>query len=480
MPTAGEPNVDIVRPQGHAHAHLLARNLAAATGECESVAHDTLREASPAAVSADPTVINSSEFGNVKDVTEAGGMAVLSDEAIPASAVQNLEMNPASPDVESDIEARALTRSSLDMPRSSGESSRSIEEDDSGQERETSREPAARRHALELCRSPARAPSSPGGIKDNARFSPDPREASLPPSTASTPERSQHLSLHSDDTSLVDVASLRIGDESIPDAKSLARSTHPSSVTVRMGEALGIDFGEAMVDGATVALSVDDDDHDGLPDEASLKTLSDFDRPEESHGADHARPTGIPPSGSASPVITRQVPPLLCATVADRCRVPFRGNSCLYPGSTFRGTQTSGRSSYDVEARIVEVDLPGSSVSGYLSISHLTDSHPTLTTFFTGQIVGSKHGFLTCSGGDGPAVEEEYGRATEQDDMRHWSRFEHFRKIRNELRRPSLTLRDTVPGMERDRTFLFMRWKERFLVPDHKVKDISGASFAGE
>ena len=31
----------------------------------------------------------------------------------------------------------------------------------------------------------------------------------------------------------------------------------------------------------------------------------------------------------------------------------------------------------------------------------------------------------------------------------------------------------------RDRDFVFLRIKERFLVPDHKVKDISGASFAG-
>ena len=27
--------------------------------------------------------------------------------------------------------------------------------------------------------------------------------------------------------------------------------------------------------------------------------------------------------------------------------------------------------------------------------------------------------------------------------------------------------------------FVFMRWKEHFLVPDHKIKDINGASFAG-
>lgn len=27
--------------------------------------------------------------------------------------------------------------------------------------------------------------------------------------------------------------------------------------------------------------------------------------------------------------------------------------------------------------------------------------------------------------------------------------------------------------------YVFMRWKEQFLVPDHTIKDISGASFAG-
>ena len=32
----------------------------------------------------------------------------------------------------------------------------------------------------------------------------------------------------------------------------------------------------------------------------------------------------------------------------------------------------------------------------------------------------------------------------------------------------------------RERDFVFLRIKEKFLVPDHTVKDISGASFAGE
>lgn len=33
---------------------------------------------------------------------------------------------------------------------------------------------------------------------------------------------------------------------------------------------------------------------------------------------------------------------------------------------------------------------------------------------------------------------------------------------------------------EKDRGAVFMRWKERFVVPDHRVEDINGASFAGQ
>jgi hypothetical protein len=116
-------------------------------------------------------------------------------------------------------------------------------------------------------------------------------------------------------------------------------------------------------------------------------------------------------------------------------------------------------------------------VSGYLSISHLTDAHPQLTTFFTGEIIGPKYGFITSP---------RFG-ATEHDDMRHWGRFEQFRRpaTRGDMIRPELLFRDPVPDRSRgeqrakDRDFMFLRIKERFLVPDHHVKDISGASFAG-
>nr|XP_019050513.1 hypothetical protein I302_00948 [Kwoniella bestiolae CBS 10118]OCF29443.1 hypothetical protein I302_00948 [Kwoniella bestiolae CBS 10118] len=166
--------------------------------------------------------------------------------------------------------------------------------------------------------------------------------------------------------------------------------------------------------------------------------------------------------------------PLLEVTKA---RVPSIGRGALYPGSIFRGTQTSGRSAYEVEIQFVDVNFAESSVSGYLSISHLTDSYPHLTTYFDGEIIGTKHGFIT-----GP----RYG-ATEHDDMRHWGRFEQFRRpsTRLDLLKPELYLRDPLPDKSmgevraRERDFVFLRIKERFLVPDHKVRDISGASFAG-
>ena len=58
--------------------------------------------------------------------------------------------------------------------------------------------------------------------------------------------------------------------------------------------------------------------------------------------------------------------------------------------------------------------------------------------------------------------------------MVHWARFPAFRHVRHELKKPHLTMKDA------DRGAVFMRWKEKFLVPDHRVQDISGASFAGE
>jgi len=138
-----------------------------------------------------------------------------------------------------------------------------------------------------------------------------------------------------------------------------------------------------------------------------------------------------------------------------------QGHHCLYPGATFHGTQKSGRNSYDVTVSIVDVDFSSSFLCGYLCIRGLTDDWPELTTYFDAEIIGSRYGFLTRGWG-----------ADEEGDMVHWARFPAFRHVKNKLKPPHLTM-DGYPGA------VFMRWKERFLVPDHRVQDINGASFAG-
>jgi glucose-induced degradation protein 4 len=122
-----------------------------------------------------------------------------------------------------------------------------------------------------------------------------------------------------------------------------------------------------------------------------------------------------------------------------------------------------------------------------------------LTTYFEGEIIGSKYGFIT--------KHDSWG-ATEKVDLNHWNKFSAFRPIakQNNLRKsdiraapaalgsnPSSSSGPSSPagspgysggqirisGDYTQKESLFMRWKERFLVPDHRVKTINGASFEG-
>mmetsp|Transcript_36997 Transcript_36997/g.87064 ORF Transcript_36997/g.87064 Transcript_36997/m.87064 type:complete len:190 (+) Transcript_36997:195-764(+) len=134
----------------------------------------------------------------------------------------------------------------------------------------------------------------------------------------------------------------------------------------------------------------------------------------------------------------------------------------LYPGSKFQGVQKSGRSSYDVEVELQDVDLDRSFLCGYLKISGLTDEFPVLTTFFEAEVVGKEHSFVTGK-----------WDADEGTDREHWEKFAAFSRYAQDMR---LT-KTTVDPSTNDH--VFMRWKEHFLVPDHKIVSIAGASFAG-
>ncbi|KAK9237039.1 vacuolar import and degradation protein-domain-containing protein [Lipomyces kononenkoae] len=140
-------------------------------------------------------------------------------------------------------------------------------------------------------------------------------------------------------------------------------------------------------------------------------------------------------------------------------------SSFLRSGSKFMGTQQSGRSTYEVHVELKHVDMSESFICGYLHIQGLTEDHPTLTTYFEGQMIGPKYSFITRR--------RDWG-ASEKTDIAHWARFPSWRPLAKQAKRP-----DYCHVNFEQRDHIFMRWKECFLVPDHRVRDINGASFAG-
>ncbi|RWA06794.1 hypothetical protein EKO27_g8301 [Xylaria grammica] len=179
---------------------------------------------------------------------------------------------------------------------------------------------------------------------------------------------------------------------------------------------------------------------------------------------------------------------------------PTSPSSFLRPGSKFHGTQQSERQVYDVQVEIKYIDLRESFLCAefdgrlvYLStildiilasillehldkytfanrgnpvVTGLTEDNPTLTTYFEGEIIGSRYDFLTKHEGWG---------ATDKIDLNHWGKFSAFRQYSKQVRKGMAV---TIPNLAQ-RENIFMRWKEHFLVPDHRVTSINGASFEG-
>lgn len=141
--------------------------------------------------------------------------------------------------------------------------------------------------------------------------------------------------------------------------------------------------------------------------------------------------------------------------------------SILRPGSVFIGSQQSGRSTYEVEVELKSVDLSKSYLSGYLKIQGLTESHPEIVTFFESEIVSENYSFFTEN--------KEWG-ATDKIDIQHWTKFQNWR---NSLPVKKILEKNYVHKNYLKHNNIYMRWKERFLVPDAKVENIDGASFAG-
>lgn len=145
--------------------------------------------------------------------------------------------------------------------------------------------------------------------------------------------------------------------------------------------------------------------------------------------------------------------------------IPLPPSTYLRPGSRFVGTQQSERQVYDVQVEIKHVDLRESFLCGYLRIQGLTEDHPTLTTYFEGEIIGSKYGFTT--------KHKSWG-ASDHIDMSHWAKFAAFHPFVRQAKKSNMVIKEYL-----QKENIFMRWKEHFLVPDHRVRTIHGASFEG-
>ncbi|KAI7886689.1 hypothetical protein K492DRAFT_140454 [Lichtheimia hyalospora FSU 10163] len=146
----------------------------------------------------------------------------------------------------------------------------------------------------------------------------------------------------------------------------------------------------------------------------------------------------------------------------SNARVPSSRLGSLYPGSKFKGKQQCDTSTYDVSVDILHVDLKESTLTGYLNIKGLTSDCKELTTFFEAEIIGSKYSFLTRK-----------WKAQKSIDLSHWSRFPSFKPYKD------VFSDDDFIYHPEDEDFIYMRWKEKFLVPDHRVQNVEGASFAG-
>lgn len=169
---------------------------------------------------------------------------------------------------------------------------------------------------------------------------------------------------------------------------------------------------------------------------------------------------------SSEPPLGGQNPPLLSDDFypPGQRQTPL-ATSFLRSGSRFVGTQQSGRSTYEVSVDLKYVDFRESRLCGYLCIQGLTEDNPSLTTYFEGEIIGPKYSFLT--------KRPEWG-ATEKTDLQHWARFASWRPLAKQARKPDFCYKSFA-----SKEHIYMRWKECFLVPDHRVSSISGASFAG-
>lgn len=169
-------------------------------------------------------------------------------------------------------------------------------------------------------------------------------------------------------------------------------------------------------------------------------------------------------------------------------QLPRLLNKYLRANARYTGEQQSGKSRYTIKVNFKTVDLINSVVTGFLQISGLTEHHPEITTCFNGEIINNP---LNKFNWECPTKRlqqdvriKNYSFVTEN---KQWGSFlkndlEHWKKLTNSSHLNETQLKQRLASIQNgvaDNQFVYMRWKEEFLLPDSRVKQINGASFEG-
>lgn len=158
----------------------------------------------------------------------------------------------------------------------------------------------------------------------------------------------------------------------------------------------------------------------------------------------------------------------------------------MNPGAVFSGCQMSGYKRYKVTVSVWRAEFPVSSldagiaaaatthgphVCGELTIHGLTPANPCMSTYFEGYAVtSSSHGFMSR---DWPRELRDM-TASDTIDSEHWLRFPACKQ----LSVCNGHLPQHVPDYANQR-YVYMRWKEKFMLPDPEAEGVVGASYDG-
>lgn len=167
--------------------------------------------------------------------------------------------------------------------------------------------------------------------------------------------------------------------------------------------------------------------------------------------------------------------------------VPTASLQYMRPGAVFSGCQVSGYKRYRVSVEIWRAEFPADTpagsigshtphVAGQLTIRGLTPANPCMSTYFEGYAVtggaatGAPGGFFSRGW---PAALRDM-TASDATDAEHWMRFPACKQLSAKHGK----LPQHIADYSQQR-YVYMRWKEKFMLPDPEADGVAGASYDG-